>query len=54
MCLNETYIKVHIGKLLSDNFPSGNFLKNGDILSPLVINIALYYAIRKVQEIQVG
>jgi hypothetical protein len=27
MCLNETYSKVHIGKLLSDKFPIQNGLK---------------------------
>jgi hypothetical protein len=42
-CLNETYSKVHVGKLLSDTFPIQNGLKQGDAL----------YAIRKVQETQV-
>jgi hypothetical protein len=27
MCLNETYSKVHVGKLLSDKFPIQNGLK---------------------------
>jgi hypothetical protein len=27
MCLNETYSKAHIGKLLSDKFPIQNGLK---------------------------
>jgi hypothetical protein len=27
MCLNETYSKVHVGKLLSDKFPFQNGLK---------------------------
>jgi hypothetical protein len=54
MCLNETYSKVHIGKHLSDSFPIQNGLKQGDALSPLLFNFALGYAIRKVQEIQVG
>jgi hypothetical protein len=30
MCLNETYSKVHVGKLLSDKFPIQNGLKQGD------------------------
>jgi hypothetical protein len=50
MCLNETYSKVRIGKHLFDSFLIQNGLKQGDALSPLLLNFALGYAIRKVQE----
>jgi hypothetical protein len=54
MCVNERYSKVYIGKLLSDSFPIQNGLKLGDALSPLHLNFAVEYAIRKVQKNQVG
>jgi hypothetical protein len=50
MCLNETYSKVCIGKLLSDKFTIQNGLKQGDALLPVLSSFASEYAIRKVQE----
>jgi hypothetical protein len=50
MCLNETYSKVRIGKLLSDKFPIQNGLKQGDALYPLIFNFVLKYDVRNIQE----
>jgi hypothetical protein len=42
MCLNETYSKVRIVKHLSDNFSIQNGLKQGDALTPLLLNFACH------------
>jgi hypothetical protein len=46
------YSKVHIflDEHLSDNFRIQNGLKQVDVLSPLLSNIVLEYAIRKIRE----
>jgi hypothetical protein len=54
MCLSETYSTVRVGKNLSDMFPIRNGLKQGDVLTPLLFNFALKYAIRRVLVIQDG
>jgi len=53
-CLTETYSRVWVGKKLSDLFPIRKGLKQGDALSPFLLNSPLEYAIRKVQVNQDG
>jgi hypothetical protein len=48
--LNEAYSKVCISN--SDALPIQIGVKQGDILSPLLYNFFVQYAIRKVQEYQ--
>jgi hypothetical protein len=52
MCLNETYSKVHIGEHLSGSFLIQKSQKQGDALSPLRLNFASEYTIRKFKETQ--
>jgi len=54
MCLNETCIRVWVGKNLSEMFPFKNGLKQGDVLSPLLFIFALECAVRRVQVNWVG
>jgi hypothetical protein len=49
MCLNETYSKIRVGKHLSDAYYTQNSLPQGDVLSPLLFNFTLQYAIRKIK-----
>jgi len=49
MCLNETYSRVRVGENLSYMFPIRYVLKQGDVLTPLLFNFDLQYAIGRVQ-----
>jgi hypothetical protein len=53
LCLTETYSRVGVGKNLFEMFPIRNGLKQGDVLSPLLFNLTLEYAIKRVQVNQV-
>jgi hypothetical protein len=41
----ETYSRDRVNKNLSEMFPIGNGLKQGNALTPLLFNFALNYAI---------
>jgi len=49
MCLNESNSRVRVDKYLSVMFHFKMDLKQGDALSPLLLNFALEYAIRRDQ-----
>jgi hypothetical protein len=49
MCLNKTNSQIRIDKYLSDNVRIQNVLKQGDALSPLLLNFALDCDVSKVQ-----
>jgi len=52
--MTATCSKVRVGRILSDMFPIRNGLKQGDALSPSLFNVALEYAISRVQINQDG
>jgi hypothetical protein len=52
MCLNKTYIRVLVDKHLCVTFDIKHGLQRGDDLAPILFNLALEYAIRRVQSNQ--
>ena len=54
MCQSETCNRIWVGKHLSDMFCIKNGLKQGESSSPLCLNFALQYAIKKVLANQEG
>ena len=52
MCLTKTYNRARVGMHLSGTVPVRNHLKQGDVLSPLLLKFVLEYAIRKVRASQ--
>ena len=53
-CLDDTRSKVRIGNYLSCNVPIENSLKQEDVFLPLLFNFSIEYAIRKIQETDLG
>jgi hypothetical protein len=51
---NLQYSTVRTGKNLSANFLIQNGLKQGEALSPFLLNVALQYAIRRIKGNQEG
>ena len=49
MCLNENYSRVRVDENLFDMCRFNKGVKQGDALSPLLLNFALEYAIRRDQ-----
>jgi hypothetical protein len=54
MCQSETCNRIWVGKHMSNMFCIKNGLKQGESLSPMCLNFALEYSIRKVLANQEG
>lgn len=54
VCLHESKGRVKVGNSLSDPFDIKCGLKQGDALSPLLFNLTLEYAVKKVEESGAG
>ncbi|KAF7384583.1 hypothetical protein HZH68_014195 [Vespula germanica] len=54
VCLKDTKDTVKISNQMSEIFNIHSQLKQGDVLSPLLLNIVLRYAIKKIQESEGG